>query len=644
MTGLLERFEPHVFSSTAVEVGKPAPDLFLHAAAVMGAEPSACIVIEDSPAGVEAARRAGMTVLGFVGGAHARPGRLRETLAGLAPDAVFDDMAALPGLLTAHGVPSREPGVAAPAVPLRRASAGDRDLVCAVDAGTQSVRAGIFDTAGNMLARAECPISLTWPQSDHAEHDSEDIWTATCAAVRSARGKAGVEPERIAAIAFDATCSLVVRDAQGGQLTVSTTGDKRRDTIAWLDHRAVAEAGEVTATGHKVLDHVGGIMSPEMQVPKLLWLKRHLPESWSRLGHCFDLSDFLVWRASGSPARSQCTLTAKWTYLAGDGGWQDDFLAGIGLEDLLDRANLPREASPVGSACGRLTPEAASALGLTRDCVVATGMIDAFAGTLGSIGGLSEGTVGRHAALVAGTSSCIMGLADRPAQVPGVWGPYFGAVLPGRWVWEGGQSATGGLLDLVIAMFGNGREADQRTHRDIIRRIGELRLAEGQSFASDIHVLPDFHGNRSPFADPHARGIITGLTLDRSFDNLCRVYWRAALGIALGVRQIAGHLKEHGLPVDTLHVVGGHRWNPLLMELYADATGLNICEPRTGDAVLLGTAMLAASAGGLHADLPAACAAMAPPGVIRQPDPDRTYDRDYDMFLSLQALGRQSAG
>ncbi|TIT41242.1 MAG: ribulokinase, partial [Mesorhizobium sp.] len=159
-----------------------------------------------------------------------------------------------------------------------------------------------------------------------AEHDSRDIWSAVCTAVRAAREKAGVAAEHIAGISFDATCSLVVRDRQGGQLSVSTTGDKRWDTIVWLDHRAIAEADECTASGHEVLNYIGGVMSPEMATPKLMWLKRNLPGTWKEAGYLFDLTDYLTWQATGSLARSQCTLTAKWTYLAHqETAWQRDF-------------------------------------------------------------------------------------------------------------------------------------------------------------------------------------------------------------------------------------------------------------------------------------------------------------------------------
>ena len=88
-------------------------------------------------------------------------------------------------------------------------------------------------------------------------------------------------PRTSPASRFDATCSLVVRDRAGAQLGVSTGGGERWDTIVWLDHRALDEADDCTATGHRVLDYLGGVMSPEMQTPKLMWIKRNLP---GRLG------------------------------------------------------------------------------------------------------------------------------------------------------------------------------------------------------------------------------------------------------------------------------------------------------------------------------------------------------------------------
>ncbi len=515
-----------------------------------------------------------------------------------------------------------------------------QNLLVGVDVGTGSARAGVFTRDGKLLGRHENPILMRRTDANFAEHDSEQIWSAVCLAVRTAMVEAKADPTDVVGIAFDATCSLVVRDALGAPVTVSKDGEDRWDTIVWLDHRALEEADECTRTGHDVLHYAGGVMSPEMEVPKLMWLKRHLPKSWARAGQMFDLADFLSWKATGSLARSQSTLTCKWTYLGHrTPGWQQDFLDMVGLGDLLEKAALPDLASPVGDDLGTLTATAATALGLTQNCHVGAGLIDAHAGALGVLGAFTAEveTIDRHLALIAGTSSCVMALSAEDRPTTGVWGPYFGAVLPGVWLNEGGQSATGALLDHIIRWHGAGGEPTREKHLAICQRVMELRETEGLALANRLHVLPDFHGNRSPLGDPFARGVISGLTLDSDFDSLCRLYWRTCVSIALGVRHILETLNTRGYSIDTLHITGGHTRNPLLMELYADATFCTVAEPSTPDATLLGMAMVAATAAGLYPALNQACLAMQQGQTFRPPNPDARpqFDKDYRVFREM---------
>ena len=510
-------------------------------------------------------------------------------------------------------------------------------LVAAVDVGTGSARAGLFDATGRLLARAEAPLE-TWTTADgHAEQSSAQIWQAAAAALRAARAEAAADPAHIAGLAFDATCSLVLRDAAGQPVTASTTGDDRRDTILWLDHRAAPEAQAISAAGpHPVLDQAGGALSPEMQLPKLLWLKRHLPDAWRRTAGAFDLADFLAWAATGNPARSQCTLACKWGYLAHeDAGWPRDFHDRVGLPDLLARTGQPATATAVAADLGPLTPAAAAHLGLSPGTRVGAGLIDAHAGALGVLGPLDASEMERHFALIGGTSSCVMTLSATPRPVRGIWGPYPGAILPDLWVSEGGQSVSGALLDHVLAL--HGLKPSRGTHARVIARVAELRR-ETPDLAPRLHVLPDFRGNRAPDADPDALGVISGLALDGSFDALCRLYWRACVGLALGLRRVLDHLAAHGMTADTLHVTGGHTRHPLLMELYADAIRVRTVEPAAPDAVLLGTAMAAAAAAGLHPSLVAAARGMGQGGRVREPSPAAAarIERDWHAFRLLQ--------
>ena len=470
-------------------------------------------------------------------------------------------------------------------------------LFGAVDVGSARVRAGLFADDGRLLARSSRGFSLVPGPDGHAGHDFAEIWQAVADALAEARRLAGAAPSQLRALAFDATCSLVV-DAPGFA----------PDVIAWHDHRATAEAAELSATGHEVVARAGGSVSPEMQTPKLIWLARNRPDIWASLRGVRDLCDHLAWRATGIEARSLCAAAAKWAWLPDRGGWQEDLLHQMGI------AGFPRPGPVLapGSAIGCLSERGAAELGLDRETVVAAGLIDAFAGALGAAGDMP--------ALIAGTSNCIMARDVRPGQ--GLWGPYPGAILPGESVTEGGQSATGALLESIRQLY-----PGTESHDAIL-----ARLARRPDVDETLHLLPDFKGNRTPFADPGMRGVIHGMSLQRDVAALDRLYWRAAVAIALGTRQIIRHM---GLDSPRLAMAGGQARAPLMRHLYADTIGAEIhWQPE--DAVLRGSAIAAAAP--LSGGIRAARDRFARPLQITTPDPQSVArrERDWRIFLRMQ--------
>jgi FGGY-family pentulose kinase len=515
-------------------------------------------------------------------------------------------------------------------------------LVLAIDVGSTSARAGVFDLQGRMLASASAPFEVHRPLPDHAEHSAAQIWTAVGLAVRQAVAQCGHPGTAVRGLAFDATCSLVMLDRAGAPVSVSTTGEDRWNVVMWADHRATTEAAEITATRHRVLDSVGGTMSPEMELPKLLWLQRHLPQAWARYGLAMDLADYLSWRATGVVAASACTITCKWTYLnheaaAGGAGWQRDLLQQIGLPDLPEKLHLPERALPVGGRVGRLLPRVAAAWGLSPDIAVGVPLIDAHAGALGVLGATPAAGMDQALALIAGTSNCHMALSAEARPVPGVWGPYYGALLPQGWLNEGGQSASGALLDHVVATHARSAALGEQPHAALTDYLLQRRLETGPAYASELIVVPDHHGNRSPLADPHARGIAWGLDMDDSLEGLARLYHATAVGIAYGTRHIIDALNAGGYRIERLHMTGGHARSALLVQLYADATGCEVVLPREADGVLLGTALLAATAADLFPDLLAAGAAMVHSARRVLPDPAArdVHVRGYAVFRRL---------
>src|SRR5690606_27581099 len=184
-------------------------------------------------------------------------------------------------------------------------------------------------------------------------------------------------PDRVAGIGFDATCSLVVLGPEGRPLTVSASGDPARNIIVWMDHRATDQAARINAGHHAVLRYVGNVISPEMETPKLLWLREHLPATYEAAWQFFDLADYLGWRATGDLARSSCTVTCKWTYLAHEGRWDADYFRAIGLGDLADQdfSRIGRSVVAPGTRLGQgLTARAAADLGLRPGIPVGAGL------------------------------------------------------------------------------------------------------------------------------------------------------------------------------------------------------------------------------------------------------------------------------
>ncbi|WP_252107925.1 MULTISPECIES: FGGY family pentulose kinase [unclassified Halomonas] len=511
-----------------------------------------------------------------------------------------------------------------------------QEHVLGIDIGTGSARAGIFTQDGVMLAEAKTPIAMHRPAEHHVEQSSTNIWRAVCSATRRATEAAGVAAESVTRMSVSATCSLVLLDKAYRPLALSE-GDEPWDIIVWMDHRATMEAAECTATGSKVLANLGGAMSPEMQMPKLKWLKRHRPELYEQIGYAGDLGDWLGFACTGSFERSVCMLACKWTFDPRPGhGWDHDFLDRINMADVIERARLPETALPVGVDLGPLTEAAAADLGLTTGCHFSVGMIDAYAGALGTLGRSLTNAPETRLAVIGGTSTCHIGAQPSRCEVPGVWGPYPGALCDGFVANEGGQSITGALLDHLVAMFAAGSAFGDDVHGELSKVLLE-RLESGDP-APHTHVCPDFIGNRSPLADPEIRGAITGLTLDTPQESFIKVYWAAATALVYGTRAIIERLNAHGYAIDTLHLSGGHGRSALLRKLYADGTGCRVVLSEAPEPVLLGAAVAALGAA-TKGDVLGVAKGLSPGEHVLEPDPamGAMHATRYQAFKALYA-------
>jgi D-ribulokinase len=479
-----------------------------------------------------------------------------------------------------------------------------------VDVGTLSARAGVFDSAGQLIASARRPIAIWREPGEIVEQSSEDIWRGVTAAVREAVEASALPPEAIDGMGFDATCSLVALDRDRRPLSASPAGAPERDVIVWMDHRAAADAERINAGGHETLRFVGGKISPEMHAPKLAWLARCKPDMIARARHLFDLTDFLSFRATGSLIRSTCTATCKFGYLAHEKRWPDEFFdsAGLGFLKAGNYALIGARPAPPGTPLGQgLTAEAAAAMALRPGTPIGAGLIDAHAGAAGTLGARASGTRAdprRRLALILGTSSSCMALSDEPRFIDGVWGPHFAALTPDQWLIDGGQSAFGAAIDHLLRLHPAFREFAARPgphalaalEKDIVARAGGLSAAA--LIAGGLDVLPDFIGSRSPCADPGARGGVMGMDLREDLASLQELHVAGLCGLAYGLAGIVGKLERAGYEFNAIVVSGGAARSPLVRQIIADVCDKTVESPETLEPVLLGSAMIGAVAAG----------------------------------------------
>ena len=225
--------------------------------------------------------------------------------------------------------------------------------VVGVDVGTGSARAGVFSaTDGTRLGMASRPIRIGRPQGEFVEQSSANIWEAVGQSVREAVEKSGIDAGQIVGIGFDATCSLVVLDEGDEPLTVSPTGESDWNVIVWMDHRALAETDALNASGADVLKYVGGKLSPEMELPKLLWLKKKLPQT---LGNSRQVPrpspTFSFTGHRGSTRARSARRSASGRTLGHESRFDTAFLEEFGLND--SRITSPPKSGRSASASGR---------------------------------------------------------------------------------------------------------------------------------------------------------------------------------------------------------------------------------------------------------------------------------------------------
>lgn len=499
-------------------------------------------------------------------------------------------------------------------------------IVAGVDFGTLSVRVSIFDSGRGRLASAtaDYPLIRRRDDPDHATQKHEDHMRALVTAIRAALEAAGVDGAAIEAIALDTTGSTVV--------PVGENMAPLDDYYLWCDHRAAAEAAEITEAGRRrnleALQWCGGVYSSEWGFAKLLhWLRRN-PAARGRMTTALEHCDMVAAVLCGITGprevpRSVCAMGHKWMWNEALGGLPpEEFLASVDPLFAGVRAKLDGRYAASGSIAGRLAPEWAEKLGLRAGIPVPVGAFDAHWDAIGA--GVREGDVVN----VVGTSTCVMAIVKQVDLIPGVCGVVKGSIHPDYYGIEAGLSASGDIFD-AIARRAGASVAALSEGLDACRagQTGLLRLTWD-------------NGDRTVLVNPELGGATFGWNLGHTAQD---ELFAAIEGTAFHTRVILERMAAYGVPIRRVINGGGiPQRNATLNRVYANVLNKPVLVPED-EVTSLGSAIFAFLAAGAFKSVEQAQDALCPRYRVVEPDPREraACDRLYGWYRALYfAMGR----
>jgi L-ribulokinase len=520
----------------------------------------------------------------------------------------------------------------------------DTAYAIGVDFGTESGRTVLLDlSTGEERARAVVPyphgvIDRELPgggerlPADWALQDPDDWILVLEDGLAYLVADAGIEPSDVVGVGIDFTsCTVLPVDSEGVPLCKYPHWRTRPHAWPklWKHHAAQPVADRLNEValerGEAWLGRYGGRISSEWYFPKLieLWLEDR--EIYNEAFAFVEATDWIVWWLTGRLTRQSCTAGYKALWSADDGLPSREYFEAAYPGFDTPGEKLGRKFVPLGTSAGPLRPEAAQAVGLPETVAVAVGNVDSFV----SFPGCGVETPGSYVTVV-GTSICDMLVHPEEVRLPGITGVVRDGILPGLYGYEAGQVAVGDMLAWYVELLGTdgGGFAELEP--------AAARIGPGET---GLVALDWWNGNRSILADADLSGVILGLTLQTERDQLYRALLES---IAFGNRRIVENFTEHGLAVDEIVACGGiAERSPVLMQMFADTTGLPVRVPASSEIPARGSALFGAVAAGSFEDIGAAIAATRP-SVARTYVPDGelkpTYDQVYAIYRSAYEL------
>jgi xylulokinase len=491
-------------------------------------------------------------------------------------------------------------------------------LLLGIDVGTSGTKAILVDRRGKVWARATVEYPLYSPQPGWSEQRPEDWWAATVEAVGQVLAQAGVKGERVV--------GLGLSGQMHGSVFLDRAGEVIRPALLWNDQRTVRQCEWITrAVGaRRVVEETCNPVLTGFQAPKIIWLRDQEPAHYERLAQVLLPKDYVRYRLTGEYATEVSDASGTALLNVPRRCWSEVMLSKTGI----DRDWLPRVyESP--EVTGTITPAVAALTGLKAGTPVVGGGGDQAAGGVGN-GIVEPGAV----SCTTGTSGVVFAYLEEPALDSKLRTHTFCHAVPGKWHVMGVMLSAGGSLRwLRDALCGEERAVATQLGQDPY----EIMTAEAATVppgSEGLVFLPYLTGERTPYPDPHARGVFFGLGLHHERRHLVRAVLE---GVAFGLRDSFDLIAGLGLEMPEVRASGGGARSRVWRQIQAEVSGRAMSVINVDEGAALGAALLAGVGSGLFPDVVSACRATIKVVDTLQPDPaaQAVYEGYHALYREL---------
>ena len=477
-----------------------------------------------------------------------------------------------------------------------------------VTSAVQEYASGVIDRE---LPGSGRPLPADWALQD--PQDYLDVLGTTIPAVLR---ESGVSAAQVKGVAIDFTaCTMLPVRSDGTPLCfLEAWRDEPHAWIKlWKHHAAQPQADRINevaeARGEAWLPRYGGKISSEWFFSKALQILEEAPEVYAAADRLIEAADWVIWQLCGRETRNACTAGYK-ALVQEEGYPAREYFAALDarLADVVD-TKMSRQLAQLGERAGGLSERAAALTGLLPGTAVAVANVDAHV-TVPAVKVTRPGSM----VLIMGTSNCHMLVSEVLREVPGMCGVVRGGILPGYYGYEAGQSGVGDIFAWFVeqAVPPDYHAAAEKAGVGLHEYL-TAQAAQQQAGEHGLLALDWWNGNRSVLVDADLGGLLVGATLGTTAPDIYRALIEAT---AFGTREIITAFEEAGIPVEDIVAAGGlAEKNRLLLQIYADVCGKTIRVAGSSQAPALGSAMHAAVAAGIYADIESAAARM---GKVRE--------------------------